>query len=716
MLDSLRFKELNNRLSRVRRAHSSTCNWIFDDEMYLQWLESSRIDLHERFLWMKGKAGAGKSTLVKHLLRRAQKKQTGNDIVMSFFFNATGRDPEMSTTGLYRSLSLQLLTAFPSTIDMKWALSASGWNKSQSHFGHEWTIESLEILIEEAASRLGDRNVKLFIDALDECNESEIAAVVSFMVQLCASAGPHIQTCLAIRHYPKIHIPTGLVMNLDKRDGHTKDIAEYIKNELHIGITRSGLKARRDLERKACGVFMWVVLVVRELNEVFKKGKMHLLQKRLEEIPEDLDSLFKELITRNTVEGPEALCTCIGLLLFARRDLSIRELYAAILLVTEPESKNSFWDEFDIPHELMCEFINDASKGLAELGYQEKETPMPPITPMGPIRSWKAGDWISVEERFKRFSDPNFARNPRTGTCWRHVFDDAISPSNGKKEPTYQLIHETVKDFFLRNKLNHLFPEDVVTMNFAEEGNERLKQMCLGLLESPSDPEKEHPMQRYAATHLFDHAEESQLIGIDQSRELERFEKLRLNNQSLIYHLASRDYTELLKIHPSKLSYMEGEEVTRVSKGDTMTFLDTPLVAAAFAGHKTAVAIFLESEIERQPRNGSLKETFDRVLKSQWPKLTDVPLSDDPLRNLILLGNQPLLEFLVQAGKVSISVQELESIGPISHQRATHLKEKCLRVESWDMFQYLTENGARVAEADETLSEEDEPERKRMKI
>ncbi|KAH7123077.1 hypothetical protein EDB81DRAFT_731796 [Dactylonectria macrodidyma] len=54
------------------------------------------------FLWIRGKLGAGKSTIMSFAYKEATKHN--QSIVISFFFNARGGSLERSTTGMYRSL------------------------------------------------------------------------------------------------------------------------------------------------------------------------------------------------------------------------------------------------------------------------------------------------------------------------------------------------------------------------------------------------------------------------------------------------------------------------------------------------------------------------------------------------------------------------------------------------------------------------------------
>jgi hypothetical protein len=61
-------------------------------------------------LWIKGKPGSGKSTLMKEAYRRAgQQPQAVSPIIAAFFFNARGSSLEKSPLGLFRSVLHHIL-------------------------------------------------------------------------------------------------------------------------------------------------------------------------------------------------------------------------------------------------------------------------------------------------------------------------------------------------------------------------------------------------------------------------------------------------------------------------------------------------------------------------------------------------------------------------------------------------------------------------------
>jgi hypothetical protein len=82
-------------------------------------------------------------------------------------------------------------------------------------------------------------------------------------------------------------------------DENHQDIATYVQGELERGFSDKG-KAQELAEKivgKASGIFQWVVLVVPTVLKLHREGRnMKAIQKRLQAIPTELNSLYQEIL------------------------------------------------------------------------------------------------------------------------------------------------------------------------------------------------------------------------------------------------------------------------------------------------------------------------------------------------------------------------------------------------------------------------------------
>ena len=470
-MESLSFVRMDNRQANIRKAYATTCRWIFQKPEYNNWRNADLLAEHNGFFWIKSKPGAGKSTLMKFLVQSAA-KQLPNDHVISFFFNARGDSLEKSLEGLYRGLLHQLLTVVPRLQDvLKTQQTASSADQT-------WSRSSLKTLFGEAILELGQDRVTCFIDALDECPEGEIRDMIEFFEELgesTAEEGIGLRVCFSSRHYPQVTIKKCQPMILDGQDGHEDDIARYVKSKLKVR-GKTAEDVRVAVQAKAKGIFMWVVLVTRILNEESDRGSNNAkLRKCLDQIPAELHELFQDILQRG-IQDNKHLVPILQWISFAQSPLTREELFFAVhsgdpdFIASEP------WDPDEDDAETMDLFILETSKGLAEM-------------------------------------------------------------TKGKK-PTIQFIHESVRDYLRETGFAALAPE--LSGNLLGLTHESLKQCCLNFITEPvlarlslpkplpkakSEEAKSlrknasalFPFLDYATDNIVFHAELACANGVDQA-------------------------------------------------------------------------------------------------------------------------------------------------------------------------------------------------------
>lgn len=373
-LESLQFEAASDRLMAIKPAHPETCGWILSDPTYVQWMDDSKLGEHHGLLWIKGKPGTGKSTLMKYALEQA----TAHFTILSFFFNARGKtELEKSTSGLYRSLLFQLFKLHPELQqNVDWFIQPSSMQR--------WNLNILQNMFVSAIRTTGKRPIICYIDALDESTESEIREMVDVFDQLgklTASSEILLRVCYSSRYYPSITMKTGLEIKLDQRDNHWQDMKIYIDSELQIRSMDSLADLKADILARSAGIFLWVVLVVRILRKEVDCGRVHTknLSNKLQQMPTKLSDLFREIIHRDD-EDLDQFLRCLQWLLYTSRPLSPVEFYYG-MLASEPTNTLMVWDWSTVTFDDMTRFISSISKGLAEstTSKQDSKTPLTPI-------------------------------------------------------------------------------------------------------------------------------------------------------------------------------------------------------------------------------------------------------------------------------------------------------------------------------------------------
>lgn len=312
---------------------------------------------------------------------------------------------------------------------------------------------------------------------------------------------------------------------------------------------------------------MWVILVVSILNKEYDKGRIYNLQTKYQEIPGDLHELFRNILTRDSCEKSRETLRCLQWILFAERPLRPDELYFAILVDCSRALTHGEVSKHDIQR-----FILDSSLGFAD-----------------------------------------------------------IIASNDYKHKTVQFIHESVKDFLLKeNGLREVWTDS--NINIQEQSHEDLKQCCLrwigmnSILRSQDSSSEERVILGrsareelsfldFAVHNALYHANAAQKYGISQAEFLKEFEadtwklvRSRFQDEReypdprLLYTLAEKNMSHLIGCHPSKTTFSEvGAER-----------FGTPLFQALVKGSNEAVLEFLKAQAESTPEFQDLFEEYCR--------------------------------------------------------------------------------------------------------
>ncbi|KAM0803760.1 hypothetical protein BDR22DRAFT_786021, partial [Usnea florida] len=356
---------MNERRNGIDDPANGTCEWISKSPIYLKWL-----DQQHGMLWIKGKPGAGKSTLMKHAVLGLEQLRGGDAVLASFFFHGRGALIQKDIAGLFRSLLHQLLLQLPELLTEFSSLHKKRTER-EGQCGIKWGWHEKELQnffkarITEAART---RTVRLYIDALDEAGEDTATELIHFFQQFSCT----LAICFSCRHYPLLTLENGLEVRVE--DGNGQDIDTYIRTSISTRILPNGIvhPLREDIAAKSSGGFQWVVLVIRLILRLYKNGSsLAVLRNKIEQLPPKLNDLYKELLESLDEEDLSESLALFQWVLFSLRPLRLSELRFALVMGQEStcisirECQSSSW--FSSTDKDLKRKVLALSRGLLEL-------------------------------------------------------------------------------------------------------------------------------------------------------------------------------------------------------------------------------------------------------------------------------------------------------------------------------------------------------------
>ena len=309
IVESLRYAEITEREERIFGAHPRTFDWLFTETpsssrghppiSLLNWLRAS-----SGIYWISGRAGSGKSTLMKYLYHHkktltaletwAGEKQL---VTANFFFWHAGTEMQKSQQGLLQTLLFHVLRKCPQLVPSVW--------QAKIQLTEPWTREELDRafdLIKE--NGLGMTRFCFFIDGLDEYKgeHTDIIDTINNLV-----FGSNIKVLFSSRPWIIFEQAYGdnKANKLQLHEHTENDIECFVADKFAEdsrfqelqGTDRRYEALIEQIVKKAHGVFLWVFLVVRSLRRgLVNCDTLDELHARLDDIPTNLEKYFRLML------------------------------------------------------------------------------------------------------------------------------------------------------------------------------------------------------------------------------------------------------------------------------------------------------------------------------------------------------------------------------------------------------------------------------------
>jgi NACHT domain len=300
-----------------------SCEWLMMKQPYYSWRTVGPGS--KPILWLTGSPGSGKSVLCSHIINDLQ----SHNLRSSYFFFKHGNVTKSTISGCLRAMAYQIAQSDDAVLQrvLEFGQDTSSWE----HWDERTIWRKLFIgCIFEKTSQLPQFWV---IDALDECQK------VPLFLTLIAKIPSYLRIILTSRNSPEIEQGLATLGPLAERyqvraEDTTVDLSIFVNSKmdcLPAGDYRSRVKLKERILRKASGSFLWVSLIIRELENVYSEES---IEEVLDDVPADMNKLYSrvlESVARNGRATRLAKSIFMWTLL-SRRTLTLPELQHAIKL------------------------------------------------------------------------------------------------------------------------------------------------------------------------------------------------------------------------------------------------------------------------------------------------------------------------------------------------------------------------------------------------
>lgn len=285
----LYFPQIHYRFDSIKPSHRRTLDWVYgenteqtDEELMFSWSNfATWLHSGSGCYWLRGKAGSGKSTLMKYLFQdertisHLRKWSDGRRLVIpGFFFWYLGTTLQKSQAGLIRAVLYIIFQRWPPLILEIMPEVCVPYAREGVLTQEEPALETLWNWFRKLQQIKSQVSICIFIDGLDEYVGDHSAMAELFLdmsksfpfLKFVVSSRP-INSCVeAFKNSPKLRLES---LN-------QADIRTYTEDKLSPRFEAYGRENYADLAEEIVvrseGVFLWVHLVVVSLLQGLRDG------------------------------------------------------------------------------------------------------------------------------------------------------------------------------------------------------------------------------------------------------------------------------------------------------------------------------------------------------------------------------------------------------------------------------------------------------------
>jgi hypothetical protein len=284
-----------------------SCTWVFGDPAFVSWL-----DLDDCWtLWINGDPGKGKTMMVIDLISKLPERWNSNQesTLLSYFF-CQNTVPELrSAVAVLRGLIYLLVVQRESLLRHVRKRYDDAGSRLFDGTNALYTLWGILSDISNDPSLTG---ICLMVDALDEC-EFDLNGLLTLITARDSSLSSRVKWLVTSRNHPAIeeylrsdelHLNTSLELNSSHISCAVDafvdfKVCELAKRKLYDSNLTN--EVRDHLYKNAKGTFLWVSLVCKELEKVWRGHTRRILH----EFPAGLEPLYERMLQQ--IKGQENL-------------------------------------------------------------------------------------------------------------------------------------------------------------------------------------------------------------------------------------------------------------------------------------------------------------------------------------------------------------------------------------------------------------------------
>lgn len=345
-----------------KKVLAGTGKWLLEDPIYADWQKASTSSL----LWLHGKVGAGKSTLVSIVIEDAVRRfEAGQSPPPVYFYcSRNAAEPQRSDPAAILSSIVRQLSCAGPGLPLLPPVVEKYEKKGQGFSSQGLQIEESRQLIIELIEHYPMTTI--FIDALDECDPEKrymlLDAIESLLqdsslglLKIFLSSRDDQDIACTLQEYPSLELVSSK---------NSADIEAFVREE-----TEGLVKKRRllrnshakealrvliidEVSRGADGMFRWASLQL-ELLCTMKLDQD--VRARLGRLPPKLEQLYQEIYEKNLLNypgeaGQSTINTIMKWLLCAQRQMKSSEFCIAVAMNTVPAEELTKEHVLDLCH------------------------------------------------------------------------------------------------------------------------------------------------------------------------------------------------------------------------------------------------------------------------------------------------------------------------------------------------------------------------------